>query len=138
MDKNNTPQRKRYPPPFSMRFTKDERKKLDLAADGRPLAAYIRWLIFQDRIPKDRTRSKKPVKDHKELAKLLGILGQSRIANNINQLAKAANSGSLPVNEDVRKALMEAATSVKWMRKSLIRAMGLKAEGQDQGSGYDP
>lgn len=26
------------PPPFSMRFTEDERRVLELAADGRPLA----------------------------------------------------------------------------------------------------
>ncbi|MCK4843180.1 MAG: hypothetical protein KAT04_15065 [Methylococcales bacterium] len=138
MDKKTPLKRKKYPAPFAMRFTKDGRKRLDLAADGRPLAAYIRWLIFQDKIPKDRTRSKKPVKDHKELARLLGLLGQSRIANYINQLAKAANSGSLPVNEEVCKALMEAAASIKWMREALIRAMGLKIEGQNKEPNYDP
>ena len=41
----------------------------------------------------------------KLLAKLLGVLGKSRIANNINQLAKAANSGSLPVNEEVLQSI---------------------------------
>ncbi len=130
--------KKKYPAPFSMRFTEDERKTLEIAAAGRPLAAYIRWLIFKEEIPPARTRGNKPIKDHKELAKLLGALGQSRIANNINQLARAANSGSLPVNEDVRKALMEASSSVKWMRKALIRAIGLKAEDKSQGEDYDP
>ena len=66
MDKNSLTSRKKYPAPFSMRFTKDEHRILDIAADGRPLAVYIRWLIFQDKIPEARTRSKKPVKDHKE------------------------------------------------------------------------
>lgn len=49
----------KYPPPFSMRFTDDERRVLELAADGRPLAAYIRWLIFKEdmpELPKRRTR----------------------------------------------------------------------------------
>ncbi|MCP4339216.1 MAG: hypothetical protein GY799_10090 [Desulfobulbaceae bacterium] len=41
-------QPKKYPPPFSMRFTNDERRALELAAAGRPLAAYIRWLIFKE------------------------------------------------------------------------------------------
>ncbi len=72
-----------------MRFTEDERKTLELAAGDRPLGAYIRWLIFGDEIPKNRTRGKKPVKDQKELAKLLAMFGQSRISSNINQLAKA-------------------------------------------------
>ncbi len=46
MHKNNNRSDQKYPPPFSMRFTTDERKSLELAAAGRPLAAYIRWLIL--------------------------------------------------------------------------------------------
>lgn len=47
MDKNNKPSRRKYPAPFSIRLTKDERKSLEQAAAGRPLAGYIRWLIFR-------------------------------------------------------------------------------------------
>lgn len=121
----------KYPPPFSMRFTDDERKALELAAAGRPLAAYIRWLIFKEdmpEMPKKRTRGESANPDHKELARLLGALGKSRIANNINQLAKAANSGSLPVNHDVLNSLNDAVETVHWMRESLIKALGLKPQ----------
>ncbi len=130
----------KYPAPFSMRFTEDERKSLKLAADGRPLSAYIRWLIFKDdmpELPKQRTRGKHPDKDRKLLAKLLGVLGQSRIANNINQLARAANSGSLPVDEDVIKALEDALESVHWMRNTLIEGMGVKPQGENGDSPDD-
>ena len=129
MDKNKT---KKYPAPFCMRFTDDERKTLELAAGDRPLAAYIRWLIFKEEIPITRTRGKKPVKDQQELAKLLALFGKSRIANNINQLAKAANSGSLPVNVDVLKALTEASHSVRWIRKTLVKALGLQGSKPDK------
>ncbi len=132
MDKNNDCTNKKYPAPFSMRFTEDERKTLEQAAGNRPLAAYIRWLIFKEEIPITRTRGKKPVKDHKELARLLALFGKSRIANNINQLAKAANSGSLPVNIDVLKALNEASHSVRWIRKTLIAALGLQGSNKDE------
>jgi len=124
-------QGRKYPSPFCMRFTDNERKTLELAAGNRPLGAYIRWLIFKEEIPVTRTRGKKPVKDQKELAKLLALFGQSRIASNINQLAKAANSGSLPVNMDVLKALNDASRSVILIRKTLMNALGLKAENQD-------
>lgn len=123
-----------YPSPFCMRFTDDERKTLELAAGDRSLSAYIRWLIFGDDIPKNRTRGKKPVKDQKELAKLLSLFGQSRIANNINQLAKAANSGSLPVNMDVLKSLNEASRSVSWIRSTLTKALGLQESSEDKGN----
>jgi len=115
-----------------MRFTEGERKALELAAGDRPLAAYIRWLIFGNDIPPRRTRGKKPVKDHQELAKLLSALGKSRITNNINQLTKAANSGSLPVNMDVLKALNEAACSVQWIRQNRSKALGFKGVSKDE------
>ena len=130
--KTPTDQKYNYPSPYCIRFTEDEREALELAAGDRTLSAYIRFLIFGDEIPKSRTRGKKPVKDQKELARLLAAFGQSRIANNINQLAKAANSGSLPVNMDVLKALNEAASSIQWIRQTLIKALGIKAANLDE------
>ena len=125
----------KYPPPFSMRFTDDERKALEAAAAGRPLAAYIRWLIFKEdmpAMPKKRTRGETADIDQKAIAKLIGALGQSRISANINQLAKAANSGSLPVNHDVVESLNESVTAIQWMRDTLIKALGLKPLGTKQ------
>lgn len=128
---------KKYPPPFSMRFTDDERRALELAADGRPLGAYIRWLIFKEdmpELPKRRTRETSANPDRKELAKLLGVLGQSRISQNINQLAKAANSGSLPVNNEVIEELNDACTAIKFVRETLIKAIGLKPQSEPETS----
>jgi len=58
-------QKNKYPAPFCLRFTEDERKTLELAADDRPLGVYIRWLIFGDDITKNRTRGKNPLKTQK-------------------------------------------------------------------------
>lgn len=141
MDKNNKSSEKKYPAPFSMRFTKDERKSLEQAAASRPLVAYIRWLIFRkdmSEMPKKRTRGETADKDHKEIAKLLGALGKSRIASNINQLAKAANSGSLPVNEEIISSLKEASSSIQWMRDTLIKALGLKPQSKKEENPDDP
>ncbi|PCJ20512.1 MAG: hypothetical protein COA96_15745 [SAR86 cluster bacterium] len=139
MGKNNN-RSDQYPPPFSMRFTKEERKSLELAA-GRPLAAYIRWLIFKEdmpEMPKKRTRGESANQDHKQLAKLLGALGKSRIANNINQLARAANSGSLPVSAEIINALNESVDAIRWMRNALIKGMGIKPQGDDKEHNDDP
>ena len=125
---------KNYPPPFSMRFTEDERDALEIAAGGQPLAAYIRWAIFKEEeleLPKRRTRETTPNIDRKELAKLLGTLGKSRISQNINQLAKAANSGSLPVNQEVIEELNDACEAVTWIRETLIKAIGIKPQSGD-------
>lgn len=134
MTKGKDKLKKTYPAPFSMRFTDDERKSLKLAAAGRPLAAYIRWLIFKEdmpEMPKKRTRGESANIDHKQLAKLLGALGKSRISQNINQLAKAANSGSLPVNAEIIKSLQDSVAAIQWMRETLIKGMGLKPHTSD-------
>tara|TARA_B100000446_G_C10378275_1_gene279297 strand:- start:59 stop:478 length:420 start_codon:yes stop_codon:yes gene_type:complete len=119
----------KYAPPFSLRLSFEERAKLEQAAKGKPIGAYIKWIIFKDDLPSMPRRSSQGAPadvDQKSIAKLLGALGQSRIANNINQLAKAANSGSLPVNHDVLNSLNEAVNAVFWMRETLIKALGIK------------
>lgn len=133
---------KKHPSPFSLRLSHEERQSLEEAAAGRPLSAYVRYLIFKDNLPempKRRTRGESANIDHKALSQLLGALGQSRIASNINQLAKAANSGSLPVNQEVLDALKEAVDSIHWMRETLIKGLGLKSQNQsDLGGSNDP
>ena len=61
------------------------------------------------------------------LAQLLAMLGQSRLANNVNQLAKAANTGSLPVTPETEEALLTAVQEVTRMRQLLIEALDLDA-----------
>jgi len=119
------PDKRKYPAPFSLRLSREERKELKRLAGGRPLGEFIKDALFNKKL---RPQLRKPaIQDQKLLAKILGALGQSRIASNINQLAKAANSGSLPVNEEVLKSLFEAVRAIEWMRKNLIEGMGLKA-----------
>ena len=115
-------------PPFSIRLTKEERQKLAQLAQGTSLAEYIRSRIFDGNAPVHRTKGRFPVKDEQALSQILGMLGQSRIPNNINQLAKAANSGTLPATPDTEKQLHEACYSVNWIRRQLIQALGLKAD----------
>ena len=66
------------------------------------------------------------MKDYQALARVQAELGQSRLASNLNQLAKAANSGSLEVSPDTEKALQDACSDIKWMRYMLMQALGLE------------
>ena len=131
MDKNRKNSEKKYPPPFSLRLNKEERAELTKLAEGRPLGQFIKDAIFAKGLRPVSSR-KVPHHDRKQLAKLLGALGKSRIASNINQLAKAANSGSLPVNNEVLETLNESVTAIQWMRDTLIKAMGLKPQSQTE------
>lgn len=130
------PEERKHGAPFSLRLTPEERKALDALADGMPLGAYIKDALLVREV-RPRTRGRKPVKDREALAKLLGLLGQSRLSQNINQLAKAVHTGSLPVNADVHKALLDACAGIRAMRDALLTALGLLPSG-DKGKDGGP
>ncbi len=117
--------RKRRTPPYSLRLSSVDRERLERDALGMSLAAYIRWRLFDPQSPPPRQRGKAPVKDQQALSSLLAQLGKSHLANNLNQLARAANSGSLPVSPDVEAELRHAAAEIVAMRALLIDALGL-------------
>lgn len=117
------------PTPFSLRLSFEERARLEKAAGGLPLGAYIRErLLGEETLPR-RARGRNPIKDHEALGKVLGELGRSRIANNLNQLARAANSGSLPVTPETEAALTEACEGLREIRAALFHALGLSDGG---------
>lgn len=115
--------------PFSLRLTFEERAKLEKQAAGMPLGAYIRKQVFgKDATPR-KTRGKHPVKDHVALGRVLGALGQSRLSNNVNQLARAVNTGSLPVTPDTEQSIIEACEAIEEIRIELLKALGSEPGG---------
>lgn len=119
----------KYPPPFSLRFTFDERAKLDMLRGSMPLGRYIREQLLGDDAAPRKKRGRYPVKDQEALGRVLGALGASRLSQNLNQLARASNSGSLPVSPDVEEELRQACADVKAMREELLRALGGLSDG---------
>ncbi|QLH40624.1 MAG: hypothetical protein HWD60_19135 [Defluviicoccus sp.] len=116
----------KHPAPFSLRLTPEERGRLEKQAGGMPLGAYIRGRLLGEGGESRRTRGRFPVKDHTALARLLAALGQSRLAGNVNQLAKAANSGSLPLDEETRRDLRSACADIAAMKRLLMDALGIR------------
>ncbi len=110
--------------PFSLRLSFEEKALLRAAANGVPLGAYIKAKLFDEPLEKVRRRNTNPVKDHEALGRLLGSLGQSRLSQNLNQLARATNTGALPVSAEVEAELRQACADVKAMREELMRALG--------------
>jgi hypothetical protein len=92
------------------------------------LSSYIRWRLFDPDTPPPRRRSTAPIKDHHAIAEVLAKLGQSRLSNNLNQLARSANSGSLPITPDTEAAIMAASAEITLMRQLLIAALNVEPE----------
>ena len=115
------------PAPFSVRLTPQERSKLEKLAGTVPLGTFIRDALLKG-TGAPRRRTKNPVQDHEALGRVLGALGQSRLASNLNQLAKAVHTGSLPVTPETEEAIQEACADVRQIRSDLLRSLGLSGE----------
>ncbi|MGB1110614.1 MAG: hypothetical protein ACPG4N_09675 [Gammaproteobacteria bacterium] len=100
-------------------------------AGSRPLGAYIRDRLLGERKTKRRI-SRKPKINDQLIASVLSELGASRLASNMNQLAKAANMGTLDVSAETERDLLHACAAIIAMRNMLISALGLSGEGDDQ------
>ena len=124
-----TPSNPKKPSPFSLRLTFEERARLESEAGTLPLGAYIKLkLLSEGEVPAHRLRPRRPLKDQEALGQLLALLGRARLANNLNQLAHAANTGSLPVTPDTLTAIREACAEVAYMRQELLRALGQRSD----------
>ena len=115
-----------YPSPFSLRLTFEERAKLEQDAAGLSLGAYVRQRLFGKDVSPRHTRGKFPVKDHEALGRVLAALGASRISSNLNQLARAAHTGSLPITPETEEDLAEACAAIVAIREDLLRALGTR------------
>lgn len=91
------------------------------------LSAYIRACVFAEEEKRRKRRPKNVVADRKAVAEVLALLGQSRIANNLNQLAYHANIGALEMDETKRADLEEAYDHVISIRLLLMQALGKSA-----------
>lgn len=114
----------KYPAPFSLRLTHAERARLVAEAGRKSLGAYIRERLLGEDVEPRKRRGNSPIKDHEALGRVLGTLGRSRLSSNLNQLAKAVNTGSLPVTPETEVELKQACRDVAVMRAELLRALG--------------
>lgn len=131
---NEAAQAKRKNPkatPFSIRFSARERAWLEAQAEHLTLGAYIRQQLLPDDIltwspnrPAKRRRT--PTVDQAALGKALSALGASKLSQNLNQIARAANIGALPVTPDLEQELSQACSDIGEMRRSLLIALGIK------------
>lgn len=117
------------PPPFSIRFSWQERQRLEREAGNLSLTAHIRCKLFDGDVqPRKLTRKRRAPKiDYAFLAQALGLLGESELAANLCLLAVAAESGSLPVTEETEADIKTVCTHVDEIRLLLIQALGVKA-----------
>lgn len=125
---NKHSEKPKTPPPFSIRFTDQERSRLDREAGNRPLSVHIRDKLFGEVAAPRKGARRRPHINDVMLAKALSDLGRSRLASNMNQLARASNTGRLRLKPEAEAELIRACADIAAMRRELMTALGLKAE----------
>lgn len=131
---NPKPQKKpraKYPR-ITLRLSAEEDARLRDLAKGQAVSAYVRTCVFGESVTRRKHRSHRPVEDQQALAQALALLGSSRIANNLNQLAYHANTGSLLVDDDTTAQIDEAYAHIVAMRDALVSALGLIENGNSR------
>lgn len=115
---------------LSVRIDDRERAYLERFAGELTLSAYARaTLLGEMTTPKKerpKKRARKPKTEHAALARLMALLGQSRLASNLNQIAKAAHLGALPVTPDLEDELRAACKDISLMRQLLLKGLGMR------------
>ena len=112
---------------MTVRFSHEDYERLELLAGDVPLSAYVRSQALNEAAPRRKRRSAASVADKQMLAQILGLLGQTRIANNLNQLAYHANIGSLDIDDTTKAKIAEAHHHVAMIRGALMTSLGLQA-----------
>ncbi|GAB5449347.1 plasmid mobilization protein [Gymnodinialimonas sp.] len=118
--------------PLTVRLTKEERARLEALAAGMTLSAYIRACVFAEDAKLRKHRPADARADKKAAAEALELLGQSRFASNLNQLAHHANLGILVVGETEKAQIAEAYDHVLAIRTMLMEALGKRPKHADR------
>ncbi|MEC8196386.1 MAG: hypothetical protein VX228_08725 [Pseudomonadota bacterium] len=112
---------------MTLRFSEADYAKLSDLANGMALSTFIRAKALSEELPKRRGPKATPILDQAALAQVLALLGQSRIAKNLNQLAYHANIGALSIAPQEQQQINEAYDHIVLIRSLLLRALGKQA-----------
>jgi hypothetical protein len=113
---------------LTLRLAKQERERLDKQAKtlGLSTAAYVRCLTADEKTQRKLLSLIERTQDRAEYARILRALGESRIANNLNQIAYAIHSGTFVFSPDVTVQINECYEAILYIRSLLIEQMGVK------------
>lgn len=115
-----------YSAVFSIRFTKEERARLDAAAGDMPIGTYIRSRLFDTPSPRPHPRKHRPDIDRAALNKLLRELGRQHIASNLNRIMKAIEEGDLEIDDKLELELRGFRADLRVLMRGIKKAMGME------------
>lgn len=105
-------EKKTYPSHLTLRLSAKQWEQLECDAAGLSYSEYAKSILFG-----------KSYSIYKLLAKILGLLGMRRIADNHNYLAQAIKKGILFVTPELEAVILEASADTREMKTHLMNAL---------------
>ncbi|MFQ3247699.1 MAG: phosphopantothenate synthetase [Arenicella sp.] len=105
--------------PFCIRLTDEEKTHLKKQAANESLSTWAREQLLGVKAHKRRV-VRQPKVDDKNLAMVLSLFGDQRIASNLNQLARHANMGTLDFDDNILEQIQEACAAMVAIRDYLL------------------
>lgn len=113
--------------PMTFRVTNSERTEIKALAGTQSVSEYVRESALRKRSRRKR-RANVITPSQENAARILGLLGQSGILANLAKIADAAESGALPVTDELSEELRNACALIIAIRCDLIEALGVKVQ----------
>lgn len=114
---------RRRPAPLSIRLSDTERASLEARAGQQALSTYVKAVLFGSEAAPSRTVAAAPRADHRLLAQLIGMLGQSDLTVNLKRIARQAELGTLYCDDTLKHDLRNACLEVHGLRTLLMEAL---------------
>ena len=115
--------------PLSIRVTEDEKARIKQMAGDMAVGHFVRQRVLdgEDEVRPKRhcKKQRQPKIDHVELARVLGMFGQSELAQGILALSLAVQAGELEVTTDVSEKITSACNEIHEIKHVLITALGI-------------
>lgn len=113
---------------LSIPLTLDLKADLERRAGRQPVSVYARGVLFpaNDNAPTNSRTARHYHRDRQALASLLARLGAMETANNLQEMARFARLGALPLTPEVEAALLQACADIAGIKALLIKALGVR------------
>lgn len=107
---------------LSARLNEAEYQQFLKDCGGLSKSEYVRLCLFAKKMNKDSIGKI----DKQTAAKILALMGKSRLFSNINQMAHAIHCGTLKLTPQLEATILELADDVAFIRSALMQILGKK------------
>ncbi|WP_417681692.1 hypothetical protein [Roseibium sp.] len=111
---------------ITIRLKPDEYALLTVKAGTKPISTFLRDLALKEAAERRKPNTPAPLKDRKDLAQALALLGKSGLSQSMAELARGVRLGTLPISEETEAQIETGCRDIATMKSALMCALGIQ------------